>query len=254
MLTHKAIWTAIDALAEKHGLTASGLARKAGLDPTTFNRSKRAARDGKQRWPSTESIAKVVEATGTTMAEFLEVLLDSSAGGRGSAFRIPTVDFLSLNGPEQQPGQPALPGDPERLRALFDPAGLPIRQIDPAKLDSAKLDTAKLETARSAESIAWDLRPFPGLHDDRSYALELNTHAFEPLYRLNAVLILSPRAEIRRGDRLLAATVAGEFLLCALVRKTLTRVEVSDLNKPDQERSFDTSEIAWLHRIVWATQ
>ena len=50
MLTHRAIWAAIDGLAERYGLTASGLARKAGLDPTTFNRSKRISRDGKQRW------------------------------------------------------------------------------------------------------------------------------------------------------------------------------------------------------------
>ena len=57
MLTHKQIWTAIDALAAKNRLSASGLAKLSGLDPTTFNKSKRGAPSGKLRWPSTESIA-----------------------------------------------------------------------------------------------------------------------------------------------------------------------------------------------------
>jgi phage repressor protein C with HTH and peptisase S24 domain len=60
--SHRQIWAALDALAERHGLSASGLARKAGLDPTTFNPSKRAAPGGRQRWPSTESIAKALAA------------------------------------------------------------------------------------------------------------------------------------------------------------------------------------------------
>ena len=57
MMTHHDIWRGIDLLAESRGLSASGLARKAGLDPTTFNRSKRLTAAGKERWPSTESIA-----------------------------------------------------------------------------------------------------------------------------------------------------------------------------------------------------
>ena len=61
-LSHASVWAAIDAIAAKNELSPSGLARKAGLDPTTFNRSKRIASDGRKRWPSTESIAKVLTA------------------------------------------------------------------------------------------------------------------------------------------------------------------------------------------------
>ena len=64
MMRHDDIWRAIDALAAEHGLSASGLARKAGLDPTAFNPSKRIGADGRARWPSTESVAKVLAATG----------------------------------------------------------------------------------------------------------------------------------------------------------------------------------------------
>ncbi len=74
MLSHGRIWAAIDRLAERQQLTVSGLARRAGLDPTTFNRSKRQAADGRPRWPSTESIAKILDATGTEMAVFLDLV------------------------------------------------------------------------------------------------------------------------------------------------------------------------------------
>lgn len=69
MLAHRDVWTAIDALAERNGMSPSGLARRSGLDPTTFNKSKRFARDGRPRWPSTESIAKILHATNTSIAE-----------------------------------------------------------------------------------------------------------------------------------------------------------------------------------------
>lgn len=71
MLSHSRIWAAIDRLAERNSLSPSGLARRAGLDATTFNKSKRASVDGRQRWPSTESIAKILEATRTDIGAFL---------------------------------------------------------------------------------------------------------------------------------------------------------------------------------------
>jgi phage repressor protein C with HTH and peptisase S24 domain len=73
-LTHKSVWKALDRIAIRQGLTPSGLARCAGLDATTFNPSKRRAQGGRQRWPSTESIAKVLEATGTGVDEFFLLL------------------------------------------------------------------------------------------------------------------------------------------------------------------------------------
>lgn len=71
MLSHSAIWDGIDAIARRHGLSASGLARLAGLDATAFNPSKRVGKDGRERWPSTESISKILEATGEGFDQFL---------------------------------------------------------------------------------------------------------------------------------------------------------------------------------------
>ena len=73
MLSHDDIWTALDRLAAAGGYSPSGLAKKAGLDPTSFNKSKRHSPDGKPRWPSTESISKVLAVTGATMSELMEL-------------------------------------------------------------------------------------------------------------------------------------------------------------------------------------
>lgn len=77
MLTHSNLWLALDQLAQMHGLSPSGLAKKAGLNITSFNPSKRISSDGRKRWPSTESIARVLNATETSCTDFA-LLLDGS--------------------------------------------------------------------------------------------------------------------------------------------------------------------------------
>lgn len=91
MLRHADIWKAIDRLAAKHGLSASGLARRAGLDPTTFNKSKRVGPDGRLRWPSTESVSKILEATGEPMGGFLALIGERAR--RGLARKVPLLGY-----------------------------------------------------------------------------------------------------------------------------------------------------------------
>src|ERR1700736_6737021 len=74
MLTHGQVWTALDRLDESGGLSPSGLARRAGLDPTTFNKSKRITADGRERWPSTESLAKALAATNSSIDSFVQLI------------------------------------------------------------------------------------------------------------------------------------------------------------------------------------
>ncbi|MRG54015.1 helix-turn-helix transcriptional regulator [Phyllobacterium sp. SYP-B3895] len=94
MFSHDRIWAAIDALAERHSLSVSGLAKRAGLDPTTFNKSKRFAVDGRARWPSTESLAKIMEATGASLDEFMMLVVGKAARAGGTAIRsIPLLGF-----------------------------------------------------------------------------------------------------------------------------------------------------------------
>jgi phage repressor protein C with HTH and peptisase S24 domain len=77
MLTHDQIWGALDRLAERSGMTASGLAKKSGLDPTTFNKSKRITIDGRPRWPSTESVAKALKAANVPIDTFVQLIEDT---------------------------------------------------------------------------------------------------------------------------------------------------------------------------------
>ncbi len=106
-MRHVDVWRAIDRLAEEHGFSASGLARKAGLDPTTFNKSKRTTRDGKLRWPSTESISKILAATGATIGEFVSYIGES--GQLGVYRNVPLIGFAQA-------------GD----AGFFDDAGYPV--------------------------------------------------------------------------------------------------------------------------------
>jgi len=105
MLSHADIWNALDRLAEKAGTSASGLAREAGLDPTSFNRSKRQSREGKFRWPSTESVSKVLSVVGVSFEDFAAMATDT--GRRGKA--VPVIGMVQA-------------GD----QGFFDDSGFPI--------------------------------------------------------------------------------------------------------------------------------
>lgn len=91
MLSHDKVWAAIDALAARHALSASGLARKAGLDSTAFNKSKRLSADGRPRWPSTESLSKIMQATGASLDEFMALV--NGPDGRTARIGVPLIGF-----------------------------------------------------------------------------------------------------------------------------------------------------------------
>ena len=210
MLRHADIWRAIDALAADKGLTASGLARRAGLDPTTFNKSKRITREGKPRWPSTESIAKILDATGSSLDAFT-AYITGHRGRRGKA-RIPVLGYAQAGS-----------------RGYFDDAGYPA-------------------------GSGWDEITFPDLNDPHAFALEVSGDSMEPVYREGDIIVVSPAAQIRRGDRVVLKTKAGEVMAKQLVRQTAHRIDLQSLNPRHPDRSFPITDVAWMARIVWAGQ
>lgn len=109
MLSHARVWEAIDRLAARNRLSASALAKNAGLDPTAFNKSKRVAGDGRPRWPSTESLAKIMTATGIGLEELFELL----AGGPKAPVRSISLHIPLLGLAQAGDG------------GYFDDAGLP---------------------------------------------------------------------------------------------------------------------------------
>jgi phage repressor protein C with HTH and peptisase S24 domain len=94
MLTHDQVWNALDRLAERAGMSASGLAKKAGLDPTTFNKSKRVTADGRERWPSTESIAKALAAANSSIDGFVQLIGDTAR----TVQTVPLLGFAQAGG------------------------------------------------------------------------------------------------------------------------------------------------------------
>ena len=92
MLTHGQIWAALDRLAERAGLSPSGLARRAGLDPTTFNKSKRITADGRERWPSTESLARALAAGDSSIDQFAQLLGDGPRSGQSVPLGLSQTD------------------------------------------------------------------------------------------------------------------------------------------------------------------
>lgn len=209
MLSHEQIWSAIDGLAARYGLSPSGLARKAGLDPTTFNRSKRVGGDGRQRWPSTESLAKVLEATGASLDEFMALV---RRGEARQARSLPLIGFAQAG-----------------AGGFFDDGGFPV-------------------------GTGWDEVAFPDFGDDKVYALEISGDSMLPLYRDGDVIIVSPTATIRRGDRVVVKTTDGEFLAKELKRRSAKTVELRSLNPEHPDRVLPAGDIAWMARVMWASQ
>ena len=67
---HRAVWSAIDAIAEARGVSLDRLGVEAGGSRTLFHRSHRTEPTGKLRWLSTRTIARLLDATGMDFVQF----------------------------------------------------------------------------------------------------------------------------------------------------------------------------------------
>ena len=211
MLTHGQIWTAVDRLAERYGLSASGLARKAGLDATSFNRSKRTSPEGRDRWPSTESIAKILRATGATLEDFLR---------------------------------------------LVEPTGSIRRSMIPL-ISSSQAKTGRMfsDDGNPLGGPGWEEIDFPDFGSgDKVYALEVGGDAMLPLYRDGDILIVSPMASARKGDRVVVRLANGEVTAKELKRRTARSVELRSLNPDHPDRTIPLADITWMGRVMWVRQ
>lgn len=206
MMRHADIWRGIDRLAAHNGLSASGLARLAGLDATAFNPSKRTAKDGRPRWPSTESVASALSAVGAGFDDLAAMI----EGKRGASAPLIGLAQAGNDG-------------------FFDDSGFPAGE-------------------------GWDEVRFPGLGVETVYALEISGDSMEPAYRAGDRIIVSPEAPIRRGDRVVAKTIEGEVMAKLLGQRTEKRVELISFNPAYAPRQFAPQQIAWMARILWASQ
>src|SRR3954470_5114141 len=205
MLTHARVWAAIDRLAQRYNLSASGLARKAGLDATSFNRSKRVSPEGRERWPSTESVAKILAATGASLEE-----------------------FLLLVEPREGPARTTIP------------------LIGMTQAGSGRLFT---EEGMPTGGPGWEEVEVPDLSAQEVFALGVQGDSMEPLYRDGDVLIVSPNANIRKGDRVVVRTASGEVTAKELKRRTAKSLELRSLNEEHPDRVIPMKDVAWMARV-----
>lgn len=214
MLSHDSVWAAIDALAAHKGFSASGLAKRAGLDSTAFNKSKRLSADGRPRWPSTESLAKIIEATNSSLDEFMGLLGSAQIAAKRARRRVsvPLVGFAQAG-----------------AGGFFDDAGFPAGQ-------------------------GFDLIDLPDGSEEGSYALKVQGDSMLPLYRDGDILVVRPEATLRKGDRVVAKTRGGEVMAKILARRTAAEIELQSLNPEHPVRHFAATDIEWVARIVWASQ
>jgi phage repressor protein C with HTH and peptisase S24 domain len=214
-MRHDDVWRAIDTLAAEYGLSPSGLARKAGLDPTSFNLSKRQTGDGKVRWPSTESLSKVLTATGARLEDFTALVM----GKR-------TVPDMRLKGRNKIPLIGMAQAGSE---GFFDDGGYPA-------------------------GAGWEEVELPTTADANAYALSISGDSMEPVYRDGDAVIVSPASPVRVGDRVVARATDGAVMAKLLTRRTATRIELSSLNPAHALLRFAVEDIVWMHRIIWASQ
>lgn len=210
-LSHTEIWTAIDALAKRFDMSPSAMAKMAGLDPTSFNRSKRTSSDAeaRPRWPSTESLAKVLEATGVGFSEFAAL---TETAKRPPVRGVPLLGFAQAGSD-----------------GFFDDAGFPAGE-------------------------GWDEIAFPGLQEDGVYALEISGDSMVPVFRDGDRILVSPSIEPRRGDRVVVKTNDGEVMAKELSRVTARTIELTSLNRDYDDRVLERGDVAWIARILWASQ
>jgi phage repressor protein C with HTH and peptisase S24 domain len=100
----------------------------------------------------------------------------------------------------------------------------------------------------------WDEIAFPAVDDEHAYALEISGESMHPAYRDGTIIIVSPAAPIRRGDRVVAKTKSGEVMAKELKRKTAKTLELRSLTPEHSDRMRSADEVLWVARIVWASQ
>ncbi|HHI88398.1 MAG TPA: helix-turn-helix transcriptional regulator [Hellea balneolensis] len=212
MLSHADIWRGIDLLAARYAASPSALARMAGLDSTTFNKSKRKATDGKYRWPSTESLAKVLATLNVSFTEFARLVEGEDHLGEAVGVRIPLLTVSEAG-----------------LDDVFDRHGAPISE----KWDEIRLPEGPIENL---------------------FALQVSGNALRPILRDGDRIIVSPQADIRRGDRVVVKTRAGDVMIRTLTHISATIVELEALNPEHPPRRLDMKDIGWISRIIWISQ
>jgi len=216
MFSHDDIWMAIDSLANDYGYSTSGLAKKAGLDPTAFNRSKRMSPEGKPRWPSTESVAKILAVTNVTMVDFMT--------------------YIHIETP--------LP------KAQTQAHTIPILPLSLAN------DTTHFTAEGYPHGTGWNTLSCPDFmgQNQSLYALKIDSDRYQPLCRKGDILILTPQSSPRQGDRVIIQAKERAILIGDIKNTSGETLDILPCTAIQNEHSLPLNDIDWVARILWIRQ
>ncbi|MAQ71608.1 MAG: hypothetical protein CL565_05385 [Alphaproteobacteria bacterium] len=220
MFSHDDIWNGIDRLASAHDLSTSGLAKKAGLDPTTFNKSKRQTPEGKPRWPSTESLSKILSVTGATLTELTELIESNGKKPSKNVDKTPfSITSFSFKDIVKKPG--------------FDPSHAKHSPVD-----------ISLEHVFDFEDFSQAM----------VLCVLLDTDEFEPTFKKNSKLVCRLKENFVNSGRVLAKTSDGRILIGEISSVSKETLELKCLTGKNPSRRIEAGDISWIADIIWTSQ
>ena len=218
MLSHDRVWAAIDALAARYSLSASGLAKRAGLDSTAFNKSKR-----------------------LSVGRAAALALDRIAGQdhRGDQLFARRI-HRRWSKAAPRPPQAAADAAPTRAAARLCP-GRRRRLLRRCRLSGRP----GLGPGRAA-----------GAADEGSYALQVQGDSMLPLYRNGDVLIVEPGAvTCARATASSSRPTRGEVMAKVLRAPDRQNRSCWSRSIPSiRTATLPMRDVEWVARIVWASQ
>lgn len=218
MFRHLQIWTAIDRLADINGLSPSGLARKAGLDATAFNKSKRFSKEGRERWPSTESLAKVLEVTKTDFLDFGMILKPHDQVGASHSLSDLVYTSNTTRAPMELPRSGFFEEDVQ---------------------DSTK---------------KWEIISLPEGQFDGDFAFRVPDNSMLPVFRENDIVIISKQVQTKAGDRVVIKLANGKYIVRILIDNAPDAVMLTTFNTDNAEQLLPRDNFEWMMKITWASQ
>ena len=227
MLSHTSIWSAIDELATRHNLSPSGLAKRAGLDPTSFNPSKRFKTDGRPRWPSTESIAKILDATNTPASTFFadQAILQKKANSEHKWM----LDLLLGQRPSSSWPVSTYSDGQAKSRDARSPALPPVQAA-----------------WRNRYPAGDSLFPF--------FILQVRERQFAPVFRSGSLLLLANDLTFAEGDRVIVSSTKDGLILGDVLSMKQQSVCLSSPIEKGNIASYRLSSVEWVARLLWASQ
>lgn len=227
---NKKLWDCLDEVARQKRLSISGLAKLATMDATAFNKSKRIDKNGRARWPSSESIYKALNAADYSLVEFAFMVEDKLRPASEAGF--PLLRLADL-----QDGQDsnALLSEAPRFSAKEKAAHME----EPPAPNAAKEYEESAAPAQKDFALLWR-------------RLRKETDA-ENVWR-ETILIVSFSAPPKIGAFALLGNVAGAAVCGRLLEKTPYSLEIES-DAPEKERlSFPVNDLAFALRVKFIIQ